>query len=132
MHILVHATLPQVHVAWLLWKNPQEARKVYWAFWRRNYYKVGEKNLSGAEFCPFFFFLGGATFSMKDNALQVNSTCFSSLMKHFFLGHGHFPLAYLGFVKDAEARSFWSTHFPVLTSGHLSQKEWWVIFTGRI
>ena len=51
-----------------------------------------------------------AKFSMKDNALQVNSACFSSLMRH-----GHFSLAW-GVVKDAEARSFWSTHFPVLTS----------------
>ena len=32
----------QVHVAWLLWKNPQEARKVYWAFWRQRHYKAGE------------------------------------------------------------------------------------------
>jgi len=52
----------QVHVAWLLWKNPQEARKVYWAFWRRNYY------------------------------------------------------------KDAEARSFWSTHFPVSSYGYFEER----------
>ena len=57
----------------------------------------------------------GAKFSMKDNALQVNSACFSSLMKYVFLRHDHFPLAW-GVVKDAEARSFWWTHFPVLTS----------------
>ena len=54
-------TLPQVHVAWLLWKNPQEARKVYWAFWRRNYYKVGlggkifnEGQGFTNKFCMFF------------------------------------------------------------------------------
>jgi len=52
---------------------------------------------------------------MKDKALQVNFACFSSLMKYVFLRHGHFSLAW-GVVKDAEARSFWSTHFPVLTS----------------
>ncbi|CAL1134683.1 unnamed protein product [Cladocopium goreaui] len=42
----------QVHVAWLLWKNPQEARKVYWAFWRQRHYKDAEARSFWAKHFP--------------------------------------------------------------------------------
>ena len=57
----------QAHVAYMLWNRPQEARKCYWAVWRRNQYKVWS----------------------------------SSLPKE---------------CQDAEARKFWSKHFPVCAS----------------
>ena len=95
MHILVHATLPQVHVAWLLWKNPQEARKVYWAFWRRNYYKVGEKNLSGAQFCPFFFWGGGNIFN-EGQRFTSKFDMFFELDEAFLFGTWPFPLGLFG------------------------------------
>jgi len=33
----------QAHVAWRLWKQPREAVKLYWAFWRRKKYKDAER-----------------------------------------------------------------------------------------
>ena len=66
---LTHIGRTEAHVAYMLWNRPREARKLYWAVWRRNLYKAGL----------------------------------------------HLP--YVSFVlkpwQDAEARKFWSKHFPV-------------------
>ncbi|CAK8985261.1 unnamed protein product [Durusdinium trenchii] len=54
-----HVYTDQVHVAWMLWKTPQEARKMYWLFWKRHAYKDAEarrfwsKHLPASAYCYF-------------------------------------------------------------------------------
>ena len=42
----------QTHVAYMLWKQPREAVRVYWAFWRRKQYKDLEARKFWSKYFP--------------------------------------------------------------------------------
>lgn len=58
------------HVAWMLWKHPREALRLYWAYWKRNEVKDAARR---KRFEPYFPNASYAYFDERAQVIAINS-----------------------------------------------------------